>query len=120
MLAEQGEDEGLLLRVGERIRNKRKACGFSQEKLAERAEVSPITIHRIEKGENSAGIQSYSSIARALGLSLIELLLDVSNQDERERALLTAWRNLQEPDRAVVFITYMALTEQLRKRNPLT
>ena len=114
MPAEPAEEADFLFRVGERVHNRRKARGLSQERLAEQARVSAITIHRIEKGEKSSGILSYYLVAQALGLSLVELLS--GEQDDQEQALLTNWRKLKKSDRAVAFVTYMALSEALQRK----
>jgi transcriptional regulator with XRE-family HTH domain len=66
------------LLVGSQVRLHRKAQGFSQEKLAELADVHPTYISNIERGKVSASAYGYYRIALALGLKLDELfcLLD--------------------------------------------
>ena len=58
-----------------RIRELRKKKGLSQEKLARLANVSFITVVKIESGESKhPTIQTMAGIAKALGISLDELI----------------------------------------------
>jgi len=52
--------------LGEAIRAKRKKNGFSQEKLAERADLSTVFISRVERGKESPSVDSLVKIANAL------------------------------------------------------
>ena len=60
--------------LGENIRSKRKAIGFSQEKLAERAELHPNYIGYVERGDQTISVDSLARIAAALKVTLEELL----------------------------------------------
>ena len=61
-----------------RIRELRKRKGLSQEKLARLANVSFITIVKIESGESKhPTIQTMVGIAKALGISLDKLVNQV-------------------------------------------
>jgi len=58
-----------------RIRELRRRKGLSQEKLARLANVSFITVVKIESGESKhPTIQTMAGIAKALGISLDELI----------------------------------------------
>ena len=62
-----------------RIRELRNKKGLSQEKLARLANVSYNTIVKIESGESKhPTIQTMAGIAKALGVSLDELIKDYS------------------------------------------
>jgi transcriptional regulator with XRE-family HTH domain len=63
----------LLKIMGERIRTLRKSRKLSQEVLAERANLHPIFVSKVETGKVKASICTYSAIARALGVTLAEL-----------------------------------------------
>ena len=65
------EDEAGL---GARLRALREARGLSQERLAARAEVSTATVRRTELGHYEPTLSSLRAIARALGVSLSELI----------------------------------------------
>lgn len=58
-----------------RIRELRRKKGLSQEKLARLANISFITVVKIESGESRhPTIQTMAGIAKALGISLDELI----------------------------------------------
>ncbi len=54
--------------LGEAIRAARKEAGFSQEKLAEKADLSTVFISRVERGKESPSVDNLVKIARALGV----------------------------------------------------
>ena len=60
--------------LGETLRAKRKNAGLTQEKLAEKADLSAIFISRIERGRESPSVDSLVKIARALGLKVRDLV----------------------------------------------
>lgn len=80
-----------------RIRSLRKARGWSLDSLAERALLSPSTLSRIETGHRRIGLDQLTSLARALGTSLDQLVESVNDDDvvirpERdEQRGLTSW-----------------------------
>lgn len=60
--------------LGENVRAKRKKAGFSQEKLAERADLSTVFISRIERGVESPSVDNLVKIAKALGERVRDLV----------------------------------------------
>jgi transcriptional regulator with XRE-family HTH domain len=60
--------------LGEAVRAKRKQAGFSQEKLAEKADLSTVFISRIERGVESPSVDNLVKIARALGVRVRDLV----------------------------------------------
>jgi transcriptional regulator with XRE-family HTH domain len=52
--------------LAEAVRTKRKKAGFSQEKLAEKADLSTVFISRIERGIESPSVDNLVKIAKAL------------------------------------------------------
>ena len=60
--------------VGMRVRLARVAGRESQQALADRANVSRVTLGSIERGEHPAAVLTYARIARTLQLPLAELL----------------------------------------------
>lgn len=60
--------------LGEAIRVRRKTAGFSQEKLAERADLSTVFISRVERGKESPSVDSLVKIARALRTRVSDLV----------------------------------------------
>jgi len=62
--------------LGERIRSYRKRAGFSQEKLAEKADLSAVFISNVERGTENISVDALARIARALGVRLRDLVAD--------------------------------------------
>ncbi|MBU4000537.1 helix-turn-helix domain-containing protein [Patescibacteria group bacterium] len=64
--------------LAKRIKELRNKKGLSQEKLARLADVSYNTIVKIESGESkNPTIQTMAGIAKALGISLDELIKEL-------------------------------------------
>ncbi len=68
------KNKGLVKALGERIREYRIKIGFSQEELANEADVPLSQIGRIERGETNPTISSLFVIAQALNIDLKTLL----------------------------------------------
>lgn len=60
--------------LGKRVRDLRVRRGWSQEKLAEKANLHPTYIRGIERGKRNPSYLSLAKLARALSVSLPELL----------------------------------------------
>ncbi len=60
--------------LGEAGRAKRKQAAFSQEKLAEKADLSTVFISRVERGVESPTVDNLVKIARALGVPVQDLI----------------------------------------------
>lgn len=63
-----------LQRVGQNVHQLRNTAGLSQVKLAEKAELDPRTIARIEKGEINLLVTTIRRLALALECSYDQLL----------------------------------------------
>lgn len=63
--------------IGKRIKEARKNKGFTQEYLAERLDIDPSFLSRIENGHNKAGLETYIKICQLLDVSLDFLTMDV-------------------------------------------
>jgi len=68
------EQHQQIKRFGANVRRERSAVGLTQEKLAERAELFPRTIQKIEAGEINILITTMIRIRRALKCSWASLL----------------------------------------------
>ncbi|MBU1262554.1 helix-turn-helix transcriptional regulator [bacterium] len=66
--------EELLKRLGNGIRQKRKAEGLSQEDLAKRVSVHPTHLSRIERGKTNPTIVILARISEELGLEIDQWL----------------------------------------------
>lgn len=67
-----------LVKIGKRIRDARKAKGFSQEDFAAQAHLGRTYMGRIERGEQNISIQNLIQIALTLKMELDELLPPLS------------------------------------------
>ena len=63
----------ILERFGNRVRELRKAAGFSQESLADLCGLDRTYIGGIERGERNVSLRNIEVIARALKVSISEL-----------------------------------------------
>lgn len=72
------------VRLGRRMSDLRRRCGFTQEFLAERTGFTVKYISSIERGKVNAPLLTLASIAQALGSSLSELTLGVDASVPRE------------------------------------
>lgn len=63
-------------KIGQRIRKFRKACGMSQEQLAEAVGISTTHLSHIETGNTKLSLQVFVDIANALSVQTDELLYD--------------------------------------------
>ena len=59
--------------VGDRIRTLRNEQNLSQEELAERANINPTHLGRLERGEKSATLDSLEKVVIALGITFEDL-----------------------------------------------
>jgi len=63
--------------LGETIRTSRRAAGLSQEKLAEKADLHPVYIGKIERGEQWISLHALLRIAKALGVRARDLVAEL-------------------------------------------
>lgn len=64
----------LLVRFGERVRGLRQGTGLSQEAFAERCGLDRTYISSIERGKRNVSLENLKVLARALNVSLSQLL----------------------------------------------
>jgi len=60
--------------LGDTIRNRRKLAGLSQESLAEKADLHPVYIGKVERGEQWVSLHALLRIAKALGVRVRDLV----------------------------------------------
>jgi transcriptional regulator with XRE-family HTH domain len=111
----QGDElDGL---VRKRIRGLRVALGWSLDDLAARCYLSPSTLSRIETGHRRISLDQLSSIARALGSTIDQLVESVADDDvvirpQRDEARgITAWVLSREPGLHGVTVAKMRVTK---------
>jgi transcriptional regulator with XRE-family HTH domain len=67
-------ESDLLILLGARIRELRKARGLSQEAFAAECGLDRTYVGGIERGERNVAIRNVALIAKSLGISMSELL----------------------------------------------
>ena len=60
--------------LGETIRKRRKLVNMSQEKLAEKADLHPVYVGKIERGEQWISLHALLRVAKALGVKARDLI----------------------------------------------
>ena len=71
--------------IGNRIRQARKECGYTQEQLAEYAEISVDFLGLIETGRNSMKVQILAKIASALNVTTDYLIYGTTPYKENPK-----------------------------------
>lgn len=76
--------------IGERIKSKRKEKGLTQEQLAEKANMHPTYIGKMERGDKSATLDSLEKVIAALDMSYEELFkyIQPSSLENEENSVL--------------------------------
>lgn len=69
--------------VGQRLRQRRRELGYSQETTAEKADLHPTYIGQVERGEKNATIESLERICLALDLPMEDLFSEIVATDSR-------------------------------------
>ena len=72
----------LLLALGRRIRALREKKGYSQEGFADAAGLHRTFMGSVERGERNLSFSNLCKIAKALGLTLSQLLVGVERRAE--------------------------------------
>ena len=116
------QDDDLDGLVRQRIRGLRSALGWSLEELAARCYLSPSTLSRIETGHRRISLDQLSSIARALGTTLDQLVESVSDDDvvirpQHDAARgVTTWMLSREPGPHGMTVAKMRVTRPAPQR----
>ena len=89
-------------RFGERVKDLRKQKGMTQERLAEKAGITPAALSQIEKGARVPTIPVLHRIARVLGVSL-DYLSGKTEKSElkdllQQEGIKTFYRGLESLD----------------------
>jgi len=90
--------------LGERLRRKREACGWSQAQLAAKVGSSQAVIQKIETGKTLRP-RNLEALAEALVVSPVWLMFGdapVETLDPEAIDLARSWSRLREPQRTVV------------------
>ncbi len=71
--------------VGDRLRRRRIDLEYTQEHLAELADVHPTYIGQVERGEKNITIESLEKICLALDLPMDELFYNIHTSDAKNQ-----------------------------------
>lgn len=72
--------------IANRLYEKRKAFGFSQEELAEKLGVSRQAVSKWERGESSPDTENLIALAKLYGISLDELVFGEEKKNEKKES----------------------------------
>jgi transcriptional regulator with XRE-family HTH domain len=67
----------VLLRFGQQVRERRSALGLSQEAFADKCKLDRTYISGIERGKRNVALRNIEAIAKALGITVAELMQGV-------------------------------------------
>ena len=62
--------------LGQRVRRLRNSAGLSQDALARAAGIGRVTLVRLEKGEQTPRYKTLEAVARALGVGVLDLVVE--------------------------------------------
>jgi len=82
------QEATFLKRVGKEVRRRRKLLGWSQEKLAQKADIAFNHLSRIERGITNPRLATLHRIAMALKASLAEILKFTHSQKDKSSPTL--------------------------------
>ena len=89
----------LLTDIGKRVRKTREHYGFTRERLAEMANISPQFLVHIENGTKSMTANTIYNLARALNVSADYLLFGLEDTDLNRTLAMEALVSLLPEDR---------------------
>ena len=79
--------------LGSNIRNLRKERNWTQEQLAEKAEISVPYMTQIELGKKQASLETVENIAKALSVSIDELFRSTPSSSKNINASLKTFES---------------------------
>lgn len=119
--------------IGNIIRERREARGWTQEQLAKESGLPQSYISNLERGARRGSIEAFQAIARALHIPLAEVF-QVTNQqgaglvteetparaipDPLVGEILDIWADLSPEDRDAVLAMHRALLTRYRRKPP--
>ena len=95
-----GSEPPLLLHVAANLRAARAARGWTQQQLADRADVSRRMLVGMEAGESNASLGTLDRLAHALGVSFAELIRDPAAKGPEVLTPMLVWRGETSASRA--------------------
>lgn len=103
-------DSTLTRTIGDRVRSRRAAVGWTQEQLAEASGIRPATISRIERGHLAPSLAVLQELAQALGTAVGDLVGGAPGvEDPDQRKLLDVWLRVDPAGRRALLDLLEAL-----------
>lgn len=110
------KEKKLLERIGKSIRERRKELGLTQEEFAEKADINPKFLGKVERAETNVSLITLAKICNALDISLCELLAFTSMDKELLKfgELSTEiWELIKKKDRKITKLSIKVFKEIL-------
>lgn len=109
--------KSLKILLGEQIRNIRKACGLTQEQLAELLEIDQKQVSCIERGINTPSMDRLQKIAEVLDVSVRDLFDfgKTENIGFVAKGVDAALQELDEDKRKIAYQIFMAAISSLKE-----
>ena len=108
----------LISRIGPRLAERRREIGLTQTRMAERMGIAEESLSRLESGRVTPTIERLIQFCDVLGLSLDDVLLQVSAVPSDEaKVLTTSIEDLTPMQREVVLANARNLADLLRQQN---
>ncbi len=106
-----------LIKLGNRIRDRRQEISLSQEKVAEQAGISANTVSRIEGGQSAMSIEIFIKMVQILEVDANELLGETGlvTEEDGQCQKICRIRHLKQNEQTVVLQTMEALVNGLRQ-----
>jgi len=98
-------------KLGKNIRNARKFKNMTQEKLAEKVDISEVFLSQLENGKNKPSLNTMHKISTALGVSIDSLLHN--DTDEIALQIETLLKGRTEPEKRFVLRAVVFLLDEL-------
>ncbi len=97
-------DKKLLVAIGRRFQEVRRAHGWTQEALAETLDIEPVTLSRYERGHRALSLSTLALAARTMGVRMADLLhtelpAPRASRPPGEGQLLRFWTRMNEDQR---------------------
>lgn len=101
--------------IGDRIRERRTQLGWTQDQLAQKANLSKGFLSDLENNKRGVGAETLHSIARALSTGIDELMTGVQRRKESKETRVPASLSAFASAEALTFRQVMALLDMQRQ-----
>lgn len=68
--------------IGERIKNKRKSCNLTQEKMAEKLGVTTVYLSKVETGKTKVSLKRLAEIAQFFNTNIAEFVCGTKYEEK--------------------------------------